>query len=534
MPTPEEQARIEAQARLQKQPIQSAGSVIAPTTATGAGAAQTAATAPTNAGTKPALATSNAVGAVGDGIVSGVDAIVGGVGDAASLAGKGLDDFFSAETVNGPKGGSWGAAGTPAAASAAASNARGAGIQAGALSTGQQVAGAQGGISANLMGQANALGQRAAPVTNMAGADSYASKADSARSTSQGLLNQAGDSSTQERQLAALNNFANGPAGPSAAQAQLAAAGDNAQLSALSMARSGRGAGDSASALRDATFSNAQTQATTGQNMATLRAQEEATRRQQQLAALDSAMGGANAIRGADTAATNTALGVRGQDLQAQSQAAGQSQFNTTAQQNQTQINDAAAAAARNTALGFTSDANQTNLGFQGMGNQSALDFSQLGQNALNSQADYELQQQQMALDAAKANQAADLEKDSGITGMISAGVGALAALSDERSKKLKKTERALSESLGTLGNAPGYSYEYKDPEAPGAAHGRQVSSMAQDLERGPRGREIVHETPQGKMVDYTAVMKMTPGAITELNRKVKALESALGKGRAA
>lgn len=459
------------------------------------------------------------------------------IGTAAENIGAGavnaVDDFFSAETVNGPKAGQWGANGTNAAISAAQSNARGAGIQAGALTEGRSAAADAGAVSSNLMGQANTLSHRAAPTTNWAGADKYASQADSSRSTAGGLLNQASDASTQQRQLAALNAFAGAPAGPSAAQSQLAGAGDAAQLSALSMARSGRGAGDSASALRDATFSNAQTQATTGQNLATLRAQEEATRRQQQLAALESAMGGANAIRGADTAVTNTALSGRGLDLQAQAQAADQAKFNTTAAQNQTQMNDAAAAAARNNALGFTSEGNQTNLGFQSMGNQSELDRAQLGQNALNSQADYELQQQQMALDAAKANQQADLEKDSGISGMIGAAAGAI-GLSDERTKKLKKTESALSEALGTIGNAPGYSYEYKNPDAPGAAHGRQVSSMAQDLERGPRGREIVMETPQGKMVDYAAVMKMTPGAITELNRKVKALESALGKGRAA
>lgn len=442
-----------------------------------------------------------------------------------------VDDTFSAETVNGPEAGAWGTSGTPASAYANQAAARGDAVQSSAFEQGRSAQAGAGGVSANLLGQANAAQGRAAPVTNWGGADAYASKGDSARNTANGLLNQAGNSSRQEQQLAALNQFANGPAGPSAAQAQLAAAGDNAQLSALSMARSGRGAGDSASALRDATFSNAQTQATTGQNMATLRAQEEATRRQQQLAALDSAMGGANAIRGADTAATNTALSGRGLDLQAQAQAADQAKFNTTAAQNQTQLNDQAANANRNTALGFTSEGNRTNLGFQGMGNQVAVDYAQQGQNAYNSQADYELQQQQMKIDAAKANQNADTERDSANSSMISSFAS---MMSDERVKKLKKTESALSEALGTIGNAPGYSYEYKDTSMPGTAPGRQVSSMAQDLERGPRGREIVSETPNGKMVDYSAVVKMTPGAITELNRKVKALESALGKGRAA
>ena len=52
----------------------------------------------------------------------------------------------------------------------------------------------------------------------------------------------------------------------------------------------------------------------------------------------------------------------------------------------------------------------------------------------------------------------------------------------------------------------------------------------ATPTERGPLGDRIVHDTPNGKMVDYSEVMKMTPGAITELNNKVRALEKALGK----
>lgn len=455
--------------------------------------------------------------------------IDGGVANDIAQGGIGaIDDFFSAETVNGPAGGQWGQAGTQAALANAQNVQRGAGIQTGATAEGQQARDQAGGAAANLMGQATTARDRTAPVTNWAGADMHGAQADSARTTSQGLLNEAGSSAKQDQQLAALNQFANGPAGPSAAQAQLAAAGDNAQLSALSMARSGRGAGDSASALRDATFSNAQTQATTGQNMATLRAQEEATRRQQQLEALNAAMGGATAIRGSDTAATSAALGVRGQDLQAQAQAADQAKFNTTTAQNQTQLNDNAQANLNNTALGFTSEGNQTNLGFQTMGNTNALGFAQLGQNGLNSQADYELQQQQMKLDAAKANQQADLEKDSGVSGMIGAAAGAI-GLSDERTKKLKKRESALSAALDTVGNAPGYSYEYKDPGQPGAKAGRQYGPMAQDLEKGPLGHTVVKDTPNGKMVDYGRVAMLGASAITELNHKVEALEKALG-----
>lgn len=495
----------------------------------------------------------------------------GALGDAAdAITDKtvgAIDDFFSAEQVGGPAKGSWGQSGTPAAGYNAGMAQQGQQIAGGLTQQGQQVAGAAtaegraaggfaGGLANNVFGQASAVGQRDAPSTNWAGADRYSANADSSRNTANALVNEAGSSAQQDAQLAALNAFANQGPGASAAQAQLAGAGDAAQRSALSMARSGRGAGDSASALRDATFSNAATQATTGQNMAQLRAQEEATFRQQQLQALDAAMGGAGAIRGADVSAAQVAQGTRAQDLQAQSQAAGQAQFDTTTEQNQTQINDAAKNNLLNTSLGFLSEGNQTNLGFQGMGNETNLgmqglglgtetDRLQLGQNALNSQADYELQREQMKIDAEIANQQADLEKDSGVSGMIGAAAGVL-GLSDERSKmeieRLTKANDALSAALGvdggaaldTIGNAPASSYRYKNPSQPGAAPGRQTSSMAQDLERGAYGDDVVSETPQGKMVDYEQVMKITPGAVTELNQKVEALERALGKRRAA
>jgi hypothetical protein len=243
-------------------------------------------------------------------------------GDIASGMVNAVDDFFSAEHVNGADDNGWGEAGTAAAgynagavqkglSDQAASKGTGNNLFAGSAAQGSDALGFAGGEANNLIGQASAVGQRRAPATNWAGADQYASKADSARNTANALVNQAGSSTQQDAQLAALNQFANSGPGASAAQAQLAAAGDSAQRSALSMARSGRGAGDSASALRDATFSNAATQATTGQNMAQLRAQEEATFRQQQLQALDAAMGGAGAIRGADTAAAQVAQGTR-------------------------------------------------------------------------------------------------------------------------------------------------------------------------------------------------------------------------------
>ncbi len=442
--------------------------------------------------------------------------IVNGVGDFGEAVGSGLTDMFSAHTVQGPSGGGWGQSGTAAA-----------GYNAGAAARGQQIAGQAGATGGAINAEGYAAGQRNAPNTQYG--NQYRNLGDQARGTADAYNSQAASSTQQDRQLAALNNFASAGEGPSAAQAQLQAGSDAAQRSAMSMARSGRGAGDSASALRDASFNNATTQGTVAGQSAQLRAQETEAYKQRQLAALNAAMGGAGAIRAGDATAAQIAQGTRAQDLGFQGQQDQRSQFGTTSQLQAQGQNDAARQGLYNTGLGY-----------QQMGLQGELGYGQLGQNALNAQTDYELAQQQMQLDANKANQQADLEKDSGIVGMAASAVGSL--FSDERLKKNIKAERALSRALGegdggeleTLGNAPAYSYKYKDPSMPGTAPGTQRSSMAQDLERGPHGRKVVAETPQGKMVNYDEVVKLTPGALTELNQRLHALEKSLGKRSAA
>ncbi len=459
--------------------------------------------------------------------------VTNAIGSFGEAVGDGISDMFSAEKVQGPSGGGWGTAGTDAALYNAEQNARGQQISQDAAARGQQVnqdANLQGDA---LTGEGHSAQNRTAPNTKYT--TQYQNLGDSSRNTATAYASDAASSTQQDRQLAALNNFAKGPAGPSVAEAQLAAGGDAAQRSALSMARSGRGAGESASAMRDAAFNNATTQGTIAGQTAQLRAQESATQREQQLAALNAAMGGASSIRAGDATAAGLAQGTRAQDLAWQQQKDAQAQFGTSANLQQRGMNDAYSKGLYDTGLGYAQLGQQGELNYAQLGQQGALGYAQLGQNALNAQTDYELAQQQMQLDANKANQQADLEKDSGIVGMVGGAVGSL--FSDERLKKDIKAEKALSRALGkgggeleTLGNAPAYSYKYKDPTMPGTRPGTQRSSMAQDLERGPRGHEVVTDTPQGKMVNYDEVIKLTPGALTEMNQRLQALEKSLGK----
>jgi len=74
---------------------------------------------------------------------------------------------------------------------------------------------------------------------------------------------------------------------------------------------------------------------------------------------------------------------------------------------------------------------------------------------------------------------------------------------------------------------ARGYSYEYKDPHAPGAAPGRHVGPMAQDLEHSAAAG-TVRDTPHGKVVDTEGLTMVNTAALSEQQRKTEELERQL------
>jgi hypothetical protein len=75
--------------------------------------------------------------------------------------------------------------------------------------------------------------------------------------------------------------------------------------------------------------------------------------------------------------------------------------------------------------------------------------------------------------------------------------------------------------------NAHGYTYEYKDPDQPGAAHGLQVGTMAQELERTDAA-PYVHDSPGGKTVDTSRLPLALAPAIGHTQRRVDDLEREL------
>jgi hypothetical protein len=99
----------------------------------------------------------------------------------------------------------------------------------------------------------------------------------------------------------------------------------------------------------------------------------------------------------------------------------------------------------------------------------------------------------------------------------------------------------ALDAAYASQGGAPrpavdltaarGYAYDYKNPGMPGAAPGRHVGPMAQDLEH-TAAAGAVHNTPHGLQVDTPRLTMVNTAALSELQRKMQKLE-ALGGGQA-
>lgn len=110
--------------------------------------------------------------------------------------------------------------------------------------------------------------------------------------------------------------------------------------------------------------------------------------------------------------------------------------------------------------------------------------------------------------------------------------LGAGIASSDERAKEAISSEgKGASKNL--LDPIEPYSYRYKNPEQPGAAPGRQLGVMAQDVERSPYAMDAVIDTPQGKMINYAKLGPPMLAAEADLNKRVSLLEKMLAKRKA-
>lgn len=242
----------------------------------------------------------------------------------------------------------------------------------------------------------------------------------------------------------------------------------------LALARSGRGAGGSAAAMRQAAWNNADINAQTNQAAAQLRAQEQQAQLARQMQALQYVGG------------TDAAMGQYGLSAGMQGEMA------------QRGLNDQRSATLM-----------QGQLASQGMVNdQLAREMAGMSQ--------YELARTGNLLSADAQSAQLVSGRGNAMIGGVTSLIGGVAGMlsSDERGKKdrerleadnaaLRRTLAALGgeEALDTVRAAPGYTYRYRTPSEPGAGEGLHAGPMAQDLERTPLGRSLVTEDAHGRKV---------------------------------
>lgn len=362
-------------------------------------------------------------------------------------------------------------------------------------------------------------------------------------STGQGYLNGA-DAEGRRQQLQALGglqSYAQQGPGPSAAQAQLQQGLNQGQAQQYGMARSQPGGGGAA--LRNAAFNSAGMAGQTNSQAAQLRAQEDASWRQQQLQALGGVQQGAGALRGADQGMAQARAGQENYEANAANQFA--------TQQQQIQL----ASRAQNDAL--TLGAGQQSMGYDAMRN--GLAQQNTGANMAYEQA--RLAGAQQAAGNFKQQQDQWMGYVQGGLGLFGSALGAAGAASDVRAKKdIERADvlaalggrsprgsggappaasaaayptpsapdtAALDQAYSREGGAPnlrpaqGYEYSYRDPQRHG--EGRYVGPMAQNLEHLPG---VVQPAEDGtKMIDTSRLSLANTAAVSDQQRRMDELE---------
>lgn len=131
--------------------------------------------------------------------------------------------------------------------------------------------------------------------------------------------------------------------------------------------------------------------------------------------------------------------------------------------------------------------------------------------------------QQDSLLGTRTQNGPSDLETGLGYGMQALGSIGMIAAMSDIRVKK--NIEAADSEIEEFLDSVDPYKYDYKDE---GFGAGKQISVMAQDLEKTAAGRALIIETPLGKIVDYGKAFGLMLAANVHLHKELKKLREAI------
>lgn len=116
-----------------------------------------------------------------------------------------------------------------------------------------------------------------------------------------------------------------------------------------------------------------------------------------------------------------------------------------------------------------------------------------------------------------KVQESADEKALAALQGDVGAGRNGFEWMRDQPSAE---PPSAADEYMAT---ARPYTYDYKNPAENGGE--RRLGIMAQNLEQGPTGGDLVKDTPRGKVVDVPALASANSAAVGRLHDRVSALE---------
>ena len=106
-----------------------------------------------------------------------------------------------------------------------------------------------------------------------------------------------------------------------------------------------------------------------------------------------------------------------------------------------------------------------------------------------------------------------------GLGGSVLGGISSL--FSDKNLKKnIKSGDKPVENFLDMI---KPHQYDYKNPEH---GEGKQLSVMAQDLEKSPEGKQAVEDSPEGKKVNYGKLAAMMLASQANIHDRLKKLES--------
>lgn len=270
----------------------------------------------------------------------------------------------------------------------------------------------------------------------------------------------------------------------------------------------------------------------------------DASLRAQQAMAASRSTGGSGALAARSVANQGSAMqgqaALQAAVLKAQEQQAAQAQYAQALQGMRSQDFQSAAAQAQ-----LNQQTNLANAGFlqqAGLANQQAaltqtgLNDAQmralLGMQMSSEEADREAmmaynQKEVARFNAGQEKGARDVDRNYKIGGTALQMAGGFLTSDENAKEDVQPADDKIRQMLETIG---AHDYQYKDPDAPGAAPGRHVSPMAQELERTDAGRGAVVDTPDGKKVDYGRLTGVNLAAAAHLNKRLESVESRLAK----